>query len=189
MKKLQQGFTLIELMIVVAVIGILGTIALPQYQDYLIRTRVTEGMSLAEPAKSMVGSDGVTTVGELASIETSWNKQLNKVGSSSKYVASVLFDGGGDIDTTKASGLITITYTDKVSNSVSSKTLVLEPYSKMSNGNFSQLQTALGDKTNTMGPLDWACASDSANTATAQLGITMTKLGSLDSKYAPAQCR
>jgi type IV pilus assembly protein PilA len=54
MKKLQQGFTLIELMIVIAIIGILAAIALPQYQDYTIRTRVSEGLVLADAAKTAV---------------------------------------------------------------------------------------------------------------------------------------
>ena len=54
MKKVQQGFTLIELMIVVAIIGILAAVAIPAYQDYTKRAHVTEGLSLASSAKTAV---------------------------------------------------------------------------------------------------------------------------------------
>jgi type IV pilus assembly protein PilA len=62
MHKTQQGFTLIELMIVVAIIGILAAIALPAYQDYTIRAKVSEGVSITAPIRTAIGvacSEGV----------------------------------------------------------------------------------------------------------------------------------
>ncbi len=57
MKKFQKGFTLIELMIVVAIIGILAAIALPAYQDYTVRAKVSEGLVMASGAKATVGEN------------------------------------------------------------------------------------------------------------------------------------
>jgi len=95
MKKVQQGFTLIELMIVVAIIGILAAIAIPQYQDYTVRTRVSEAAVLADGSK--------TAVAEFYNTNSRWPASNPSAGLatatsiSGQYVTSVTVGAGGTI--------------------------------------------------------------------------------------------
>ncbi|MHB8535111.1 MAG: pilin [Sulfuricaulis sp.] len=120
MKKLQQGFTLIELMIVVAIIGILAAIAVPAYQDYTIKSRVSEAASLSggvRTAMDVAFSEGYA-IGSIPTTAASLN--LSNSGSyKSKYVTSVGYN---------ASGIITVTLqTDKSLGLASGKSVVYSP--------------------------------------------------------------
>src|SRR5271168_3394694 len=98
-KKIQQGFTLIELMIVVAIIGILAAIAIPAYQDYTIRAKVTEGLNIADSAKTAVAegfqSNSIPGIGAASA---AWALGLT----ATKYVNLVAINA--------ADGSITVTY-------------------------------------------------------------------------------
>jgi len=132
MKKVQQGFTLIELMIVVAIIGILAAIAIPAYQDYTIRAQVSEGLNLASGAKAAVSESfmdrGILPANNTAAgMESSGNI-------TGKYVSSVGVNAG----------IITATFSNtgnQTANlSINGATLLLTP-----------------DGVTTPGSVNWTC--------------------------------
>jgi type IV pilus assembly protein PilA len=86
MKKVQQGFTLIELMIVVAIIGILAAVALPAYQDYTVRAKISEAVLAASSGRTAV-AEAYSNFGEMKAVQESMGVQ----DLSSKYVASILW--------------------------------------------------------------------------------------------------
>ncbi len=96
LNKVQKGFTLIELMIVVAIIGILAAIAIPAYQDYTIRSQVTEGMNLASALKASVGEQFAQTGAWPADLEALGlvDAAGNEVEPSGKYVTGVAIEDG-----------------------------------------------------------------------------------------------
>jgi type IV pilus assembly protein PilA len=114
MKSIQKGFTLIELMIVVAIIGILAAIAIPAYQDYTIRAQVTEGLNLASSLE--------VAVADTESNTGAWPANLTAAGVANsptgKYVTGLTINDG----------TIIITYGNQANSNIGTQTLALEPY-------------------------------------------------------------
>jgi type IV pilus assembly protein PilA len=109
---MQKGFTLIELMITVAIVGILSAVALPAYQSYTIRTQVSEGMSLASGAKPIV-VDYYQNNGSFPD----FSSDANYPGADGKYVTEVSI----------ASGIVTVTFGGNSNVTISSGTLTFTP--------------------------------------------------------------
>ena len=166
MQKVQQGFTLIELMIVVAIIGILAAVALPAYQDYTVRSRVTEGLGLADAAKINV-----------ADIFTSGNPTGAATGYGTGYTSPLGTTNTASVVIAAGTGVITITTTA----AAGAGTLNLVPYT---GGLAAAVALPLGTATFTppAGAMGWRCRA-----AGSAFGIGAA--GTLLSKYAPSECR
>ena len=162
-------------MIVVAIIGILAAVALPAYQNYVIRARVVEGLGLAADAKTRV-STAAASATDLATGADDWNAQAGGLGETSKYVTSVLIN--------RLNGEMTVTYSALVVAGAANR-IVLTPY-VMNGGVPVQLGASFAAATS--GAMDWGCASATSVVSTAR-NLPPLVAGSLPAKYAPSECR
>ena len=175
MRSIQKGFTLIELMIVVAIIGILAAVALPAYQDYTVRSKLSEAVIAGSAFKGMMSEAFQTdSTGGLNAAAATINAKP-AAEKASKYVSDVTVTGAATPWPVRVTVLATAG--NGIPTGVNGQTLVFSP----NVGGVTPVATS-------QGAIDWACTSATATAATNR-GLANRSLGTLLAKYAPSECR